>query len=117
MNAIDKIYGNEIGVAFYWKNEYQKKSNKIQLILKDMGFLLSIDELKKFSYACTIAKDSKHCSCNDISGSCNTLLLRTPSQNVDLAVTKVELNYIETLINHTIFEVELKGWIKNMPLN
>ncbi|MFC5047875.1 hypothetical protein ACFSTE_00520 [Aquimarina hainanensis] len=117
MSAIDKIYSNNFGMSFYWKKEMETSIPKIQLIFRDIGFLLTLNELKDFSHFCekTVAS---HC-CSQCPGQehCRSLLLRTPSNKIDLAVSKSEIHQIHELINGTIFRVELKTWVKNLSLN
>ncbi|TPN87719.1 hypothetical protein [Aquimarina algicola] len=119
MSAIDKIYSNEVGMSFFWKKNMNMSVPKIQIIFRDTGFLLTLTELKFFSECCNITIQSqcrKHCTCHS-SKNCRSLLLRTPSDKVDLAVNQKELNQIHQLIDETIFRVELKDWIRNLSLN
>jgi len=44
-------------------------------------------------------------------------LLRTPSEKIDLAISKDELEQVQELINGTIFRVELQHWVTNSGLN
>ncbi|WP_062053875.1 hypothetical protein [Aquimarina longa] len=116
MNAIDKIYSNELGISFFWKQEEHILKPKVQLIFKDIGFLLTLNELKDFSNSCITAINDQCCSqCKNTQ--CRPLLLKTPSDKIDLAVSKKELHQIQELITGTIFRVELKYWIKNLSLN
>ncbi len=117
MNAIDKIYSNEMGISFFWKRDMPSEQPKIQLVFKDIGFLLSLNELKDFSNSCIITLQSQCCpDCKD-SQQCRSLLLRTPSEKIDLAVNKEELLQIHELINGTVFKIELKNWIQNISSN
>ena len=67
MNDIDKIYSNKIGISFFWKQEKDKTEGKVQVVFKDMGFLLTINELKEFSEFCMDTMRSQCCN------SCPTL--------------------------------------------
>lgn len=117
MNAIDKIYSNEMGISFFWKKETNTSSPKVQLVFRDIGFLLTLNELKDFSNSCTATIQTQCChACKD-SGHCRSLLLRTPSEKIDLAVNREEIHQIQELINGTIFKIELKEWIKTLSLN
>ncbi len=117
MNAIDKIYSNEVGISFFWKKEVNACKPRVQLVFRDIGFLLTLHELKHFSELCAIAIQSQYCNaCKNVQN-CRSLLLRTPSEKIDIAVSISELTQIEELINTTIFKVELKNWIKNINLN
>lgn len=116
MNAIDKIFSNKIGISFYWKKE-ALNSQKVQLVFRDIGFLLTLNELKDFSDHCAITLQYKCCDhCNN-SQHCRTLLLRTPSEKIDLAVSKNELEHIVELIHATIFKIEMHQWINKSSFN
>jgi len=117
MSAIDKIYSNEVGISFFWKREQSKISPKMQLIFRDIGFLLTLNELRDFSDACKSTQESNYCnSCKDAKN-CRSLLLRTPSEKIDLAISTYELDLLQELIQATIFKVELKHWIATSSLN
>lgn len=117
MNAIDKIYSNEMGISFFWKREIPTSIPKVQLVFRDIGFLLSLNELKDFSDSCITTIQSQCCAeCQD-ARDCRSLLLRTPSEKIDLAVSREELQQIHELINGTIFRIELKNWVNNYSRN
>ncbi len=117
MNGIDKIYSNSLGMSFYWKNEQHAVLPKIQVVFKDVGFLLTINELKDFSNTCMVTIRTS--CCTDCKGKeqCKSLLLRTPSDKIDLAVNRIELSKIHDLLCETIFKVELHRWVKNLSMN
>lgn len=117
MNPIDKIYSNQVGISFFWKRETHVSIPRVQLVFREIGFLLSINELKDFSDSCITTKETQCCDeCVDPQN-CRSLLLRTPSEKIDLAVNREELDQIHELINGTIFRVELKNWVKNLCFN
>ncbi|WP_109302164.1 hypothetical protein [Aquimarina sp. AU474] len=117
MNAIDKIYSNEMGISFFWKKEMNMAMPRVQLVFRDIGFLLTLNELKDFSDACSTTIQSHCCKeCQDPQH-CKSLLLRTPSDKIDLAVNREEIHQIQELINGTIFRIELKLWVKELSLN
>ncbi|WP_299604746.1 hypothetical protein [uncultured Aquimarina sp.] len=117
MSAIDKIYSNKVGISFFWKKQQPKEKPKIQLVFRDIGFLLTLNELKDFSDACSITEQSQCCSQCASHHNCRSLLLRTPSDKIDLAVSKEELEQIQELINGTIFRIELQQWVTTTGLN
>ncbi len=117
MNPIDKIYSNQVGISFFWKRETNVPMPRVQLVFRDIGFLLTLNELKDFSNACIDTKQTQCCSDCMNAQNCRSLLLRTPSEKIDLAVNREELDQIHELINGTIFRVELKNWVKNLSLN
>ncbi|MFD2563393.1 hypothetical protein [Aquimarina rubra] len=117
MSAIDKIYSNKVGISFFWKQQKPMGSPKVQLVFRDIGFLLTLNELKDFSDACRITEQSQCCNqCSDHQN-CRSLLLRTPSDKIDLAISKDELELVQELINGTIFRVELQHWVTTSGLN
>jgi len=117
MNAIDKIYSNEIGISFFWKRETYIKIPKVQLVFREIGFLLTLNELKDFSDFCVVTKQSQCCAdCKDPKN-CRSLLLRTPSEKIDLAISRDELDQIQELITETILKVELQFWVRERCLN
>ena len=119
MSAIEKIYANDIGISFFWKNQTNQSfdNRKVQIIFRDTGFLLNLDELKMFSKHCAQAIATNNCTNCQHHKNCRNLLLRTPSDKIDLAVSSVELEQIKTLLNETIFKVELKQWLGSICLN
>ena len=117
MSAIDRIYSNDVGISFFWRKGQATITPKIQLVFRDIGFLLTLYELKDFSEACRITIESQCCnSCSDHKN-CRSLLLRTPSEKIDLAVGKEELALFHELIQATIFKIELQNWIEISSLN
>lgn len=114
---IHKIYNNDIGISFFWKKEIRTITPKVQLIFRDIGFLLTLNELKDFSESCINTIESQCCSeCKDPLH-CRSLLLRTPSEKIDIAVSREEIHQILELINGTIFRVELRHWISTTSRN
>ena len=117
MNSIDKIYSNKVGISFFWKRESTILPPKVQLVFRDIGFLLTLNELKDFADSCITTVQTQCCQhCIDHEN-CRSLLLRTPSDKVDLAVNKKELDQIHELIHETIIRIELKNWVNNFSLN
>ncbi|MFL1894576.1 hypothetical protein ACJRPK_02670 [Aquimarina sp. 2-A2] len=117
MNTVDKIYSNEVGMSFYWTQERKAPLPKIQLVFRNTGFLLSLNELKDFSSFCASSLSTQNCNACKEHSSCKTFLLRTPSDKIDLAVSSDELIQIQELINGTIFRIEMKQWITSLCLN
>ncbi|WP_108804743.1 MULTISPECIES: hypothetical protein [unclassified Aquimarina] len=115
MSAIDRIYSNKIGISFFWRKQKSGDSPKIQLVFRDIGFLLTLNELKDFSESCRLTEQSQ--CCNQCNHHCRSLLLRTPSDKIDLAISKDELEQIQELINGTVFRVELQKWVTNIGRN
>ncbi len=108
MQDINPIYHNPFGVAFQWKRNSVKDINKVQLVFRDTGLLLSRKELKDFqkSIKCTMESYSfcQDCQQNE---SCRALLLDTPAPQVTLALNKKELNAVHDLVAGTLFQLQL----------
>lgn len=118
MQNIDLIYNNPFGIAFYWKEESITCYSKIQLIFRDIGFLITKEELHLFSKSIkkTMASCSL-CECCSEKESCRALLLNTPAKQVSLAVSLKELKDIQDLVDGTLFQINLEGYIKDMTSN
>ncbi|MBQ4801609.1 hypothetical protein J8L88_02010 [Aquimarina sp. MMG015] len=115
MSAINRIYSNKIGISFFWRKQKSDDSPKVQLVFRDIGFLLTLNELKDFSDSCRLTEQSQ--CCDQCSHNCRSLLLRTPSDKIDLAISKDELEQVHELINGTVFRVELQKWITSTGRN
>lgn len=117
MSSINRIYNNEIGISFFWKKRTITSIPKIQLVFRDTGFLLSLNELKDFSSFCSETRKTQACAqCKNVQ-TCRSLLLKTPSNKIDLAVSLFELEQLQDLINTTIFKVEQQYWLRDWGLN
>ena len=109
MKEIASIYNNNFGMSFYWKNENEINYEKIQVIFKETGFYLNLNELKIFgqliSQAEIATKECKSCACR---ANCERLLLKTPLHSIDLAVSRHELIAIKDLIEGSLFKINLQ---------
>lgn len=114
MEEIEIIYQNNIGISFYWKEHTDK--SKIQVIFKDVGFLLDSSELFLFSSQCQQSLSSSKCG-NCHNPNCKSYLLKTPSSKIDLAVSKNELKEIEALLHQTVEKISLKKLTNTFNLN
>lgn len=117
MNAVNKIYSNTIGMSFYWQQKLDTSLQKIQIVFCNTGFLLSFYELKDFAFFCESSLKTQACDTCKSTTTCKNLLLRTPSDKIDLAVSREELMQIQELINGTIFRMEMKQWVTSLCLN
>ncbi|GGZ43263.1 DUF6686 family protein [Mesonia mobilis] len=107
MKDIEIIYKNEFGISFQWKS----KREKVQVVFKDTGFLLSLEEIKIFQKNVLQVEAEQCCQNCEYSRSCRSLLLKTPSQKIDLAVSLDELDQINELLGATIFKLETKAYV------
>lgn len=114
MHDIDPIYYNHFGIAFKWKGNTVKTIEKVQMVFRDTGLLLSFEELVRFSQniKCSIKQGHqnlcKDCQHND---SCRSLLLDTPAPQVSLAISQKELYAIRDLVEGTLFQLNLNDFL------
>ena len=114
MDSIYKIYTNDIGISFQWKDV---KTNLIQIIFRDTGFHLTVKEIEMFIDKVCDAKMQKGCSNCEAYGACRSLLLQTPSNKISMAVSKVELGQIEDLLRGTLFQVQMNMYLNDICKN
>ncbi|WP_159022198.1 hypothetical protein [Formosa sp. L2A11] len=115
---INKIYHNEFGVSFIWKQEGPKKqSPKIQIIFRDMGFYLTYREIIQFQKQIKYVKSIHPCSNCKHKDRSRCMLLKTPCNQVDLAINALELRDIDDLINGTLFHIELEDYVNEICKN
>src|SRR5690606_15994654 len=103
---ITRIYHNDIGITFQWKKKV--RHNVVQMVFRDMGFHLTVHELKTFA---KYVKETKHSMCTQScpnKENCRSILLETPSPMVSLAVSVSEIEQIEDLIKGTLFQLTIE---------
>ena len=117
MREIEQIYFNDFGVAFHWKKNNRVLSEKVQLVFKETGFYFSYEEMKDF--ACLIDSTCSDTGCGSCchKSHCRKYLLKTPLQQIDLAVTKTELMQIKDLVEGTIFNMDLYEYLNDIGRN
>lgn len=104
---IFKIFTNEIGLSFQW----QKNAILTQIIFRDIGFHLSIDEIELFIDQIELSRIKQPCIDCKLGQDCRSMLLKTPSHKVSLAVSLNELNEIEDLLKGTLFQLQLNEYL------
>ena len=118
MKDIEQIYHNNFGVAFYWKKENETILDKVQLVFRETGFYLTIEELNHF---CDLIENSlienTCCESCQLKNSCHKFLLKTPLSQVDLAVSMNEIKSIKDLIEGTLFRLDLDEYVYGPGLN
>ncbi len=117
MNEVAPIYFNDFGMSFYWKRQTEINYEKVQLIFKETGFYLDFNQLKIFSTLIVDSQNKKCCNACKHASSCAKILLKTPLNQVDLAVSNKELENIKDLIEGTIFAIELDRYIFGVGKN
>ena len=114
MEEILKIYENKIGISFRWLHS---KSFLTQVIFRDTGFHLTEDEIEIFLENLIDSKTQSRCPQCKLGEDCKSILLRTPSNKVSLAVSPIELGQIEDLLRGTLFQLRLNGYLKEICKN
>jgi hypothetical protein len=119
MKDIHPIYHNEIGIAFQWKKEIPSQSNKVQVIFRDIGLLLTQSELRHFSKCIADTIESgKGNLCGDCKTreTCRSLLLNTPAHQITFAVSYQEAIEVRDLINGTLFKLDLDSYFGELGI-
>ncbi|MBC9796740.1 hypothetical protein [Sinomicrobium weinanense] len=115
MNEIYCIYRNDIGIAFQWKTDLAKNnSKKLQIVFRDMGFYLLPEEVSDFYNCVCSAREFERCAGCSHNKEYRSILLRTPANQVDLAVNTYELQQIEDLIEGTLFQLRLDSYLNQL---
>lgn len=116
MREVKQIYHNEFGVAFHWKKDQEVLKDKVQIVFKETGFYFSQKEIRDFALIIDETIEDLEC-CEGCSRRCHRFLLKTPLQQVDLAVTRIELEQIKDLVEGTLFVMGLRSYLNNEGMN
>lgn len=118
MAMIKQIYGNQVGMAFYWSRSGAGEKENIQLVFKETGFNLTLSELEYFSKLIIESEARTNC-CADckLKNKCDRFLLQTPAKQIDLAVSIRELEGIQDLVDGTIFKIKLQNYVSGIGRN
>ena len=111
MEHVNIIYKNDFGIGFYWAGASEKLSFTAQVIFRDIGFYLTLDELKSFSYQVIEGLSQRHCDNCPHKGECRSLLLKTPSKKIDLAISRNELYELQDLLDNIIIRMDTKRYM------
>jgi len=118
MRQIEPIYNNNSGMSFFWKQEGEVLSEKVQMVFKETGFYFSVDELNVFL---DLIEDSFNrngcCAECAMNNKCARFLLKTPCPQIDLAVSIKELDAIKDLVEGTLFKIKLEEYIYGVGKN
>ncbi len=117
MKQVEQLYFNDFGVAFFWKKNGIILKDKVQLVFKETGFYLSGAEVQQFALLVDDAFAEIGCAgcCNR--GSCHKFLLKTPLNQVDMAVTRSELTQIKDLVEGALFHAQLFDYLDDLCMN
>ena len=118
MKQIERIYANDFGMAFFWKEHQTVIAEKVQLVFKETGFYFSLAELHRFSAliedSCT---QNQACDSCAMKNECQKFLLKTPVSQIDLAVSMAELSGIKDLVLGTLFKIDLQEYVFGVGMN
>jgi len=117
MREIEQIYFNDFGVSFHWKKDSIVLTEKVQIVFKETGFYLSFNEIRAFAQIIDNTCEEMECSNCCHKANCHKYLLKTPLQQIDLAVSKSELLQIKDLVEGTLFTMDLYDYISKVCKN
>ncbi|MFK7748379.1 MAG: DUF6686 family protein [Kordia sp.] len=118
MSDIQRIYHNDIGIAFQWKQDIAKnRHDHFQVIFRDTGFYLTLQQLENFAKLVQQAVSRGCCKECKANNNCRSILLKTPAANVDLAVSEKELEAISDLMEGTLFQIKLDRYLNDVCRN
>ncbi|HEX8577709.1 MAG TPA: hypothetical protein VF677_15590 [Flavobacterium sp.] len=118
MEGIATVYDNDFGMAFYWKKGNRVMRDKVQLVFKETGLHLNLEELCQFQ---TLIGQSYNenlgCAQCEMKYQCHKFLLKTPCPQIDFAVSMKELNAIKDLVEGTLFKINLDDYVFGVGRN
>lgn len=117
MREVEQIYYNDFGLSFHWKKDDKVVTSKVQIVFKETGFYLSYPEIQAFAKIIDNTCEEMKCEGCCHRSKCHKFLLKTPLQQVDLAVSKSELFQIKDLIEGTLFNMDLYEYITKVCKN
>ncbi|WP_179338394.1 DUF6686 family protein [Winogradskyella ludwigii] len=118
MNDIYKLYHNDFGIAFKWKNSPIKNTKKIQIVFGNTGLNLTNRQLTRLlKYITKILDNLELCEECKSDNSIKAILLETPSGMVSFAMSYIEINQMVDLLKGTIFQIEMDILLKKNKLN
>lgn len=83
----------------------------------ETGFYLSKEELNIFADNIDATCHEMNCNGCQFQRKCHKFLLKTPLQQIDLAVSSDELLQIKDLVEGTIFQIQLKDYLDDVCQN
>ncbi|AWH84177.1 hypothetical protein HYN59_03185 [Flavobacterium album] len=117
MREIEQIYHNDFGVAFHWKKNNVVLKDRVQIVFKETGFYFSVEEIQEFNHIIDNACRKLDCGSCSLRGKCHKFLLKTPLNEVDLAVSEDELFQIKDLMEGTLFIIALSDYLNGVGRN
>jgi len=117
MKEVEQIYFNDFGVAFHWKKDDEVLKDKVQLIFKETGFYFTPKEIAAFADIINAACRENGCAGCSHRAQCHKFLLKTPLNQIDLAVSAKELMQIKDLVDGTLFTIVLLDYLGSVCKN
>ena len=118
MKDIHKLYYNDLGIIFKWKNINSPEARKIQLVFRDTGLSLTKKQLLKLLECTTHVIDNVSlCETCKNDESIKPLLLETPTSMVSFAMSYMEIIKMEDLIKGALFQLEMDEILKKNKLS
>lgn len=113
LEEIDKIYSNQMGITFFWKNEIDAyiENKRVNIIFSNVALLFNIIELNLFLqdienslYRNSFLED-KHRRYYD------SIVLETPINQLRFILSYNDLSLLKDLIERTIFDIEVSNML------
>ena len=117
MKEVEQIYHNDFGVAFHWKKDDEVLKEKVQIIFKETGFYFTLQQIEEFADIIDETCRVNNCGSCCNRARCHKFLLKTPLNQIDLAVNKAELMQIKDLVEGTIFTINLMDYLGSVGRN
>jgi hypothetical protein len=117
MKQVEQLYFNDFGVAFFWKKNGVVLKDKVQLVFRETGFYLSGNEVQDFAVIIDSTFNEMGCKGCSHKGQCHKFLLKTPLNQVDLAVNHQELIQIKDLVEGALFHAKLFDYLDDLCMN
>lgn len=117
MRQIAPLYYNDLGTAFYWKKDGKILTDKVQIVFKETGFHFDEEELDTFAKLIDESCRKNTCDGCGLRHECMKFLLKTPVSQIDLAVSKYELDGIKDLVLGTLFKMRLQKFVFGIGQN
>jgi len=117
MKEVEQIYHNDFGVAFHWKKDDEVLKEKVQIIFKETGFYFTLQQIEEFADIIDETCRENSCASCCLRSNCHKFLLKTPLNQIDLAVNKRELMQIKDLVEGTIFNINLLDYLGSVCRN
>ena len=106
---ISVIHYNDFGVAFNWKESTVFSKNKIQLVFKNTGLLLSRHQLFTFKSEIEYVILNR-CNCCEKSKN----LIPSPCEYISFALSNSELMGLMDLLKGVCFNIQLSDMLENI---